>query len=691
MSRVFRKRLHNPSRCRLLGQLLLIGRSIVGVPVLRGESVAGFWIWLCAARISCSGCIHYFRERCDNAEIFTVGVALAVAAVGVLATLWGTTGPARAQGGIAPATGTAPQVRVADVPGAPGTVVLRWNGGHDASFYRVGYVDGVYVPADDGTDDEGRLDDFYFVDFRNRGQTERRIENLRPRGSYTFVVAPLGKRFGPVDTGDWSEFVPHTLTVAAGKPCPSPPPLPPRPGELSPTVAVNGGELSPTDVANGGEPSPTDVANGVDYDSDDNGLIEVANLGQLNAMRHDLDGDGRGLGSNYVAAFSNARPGMGCPEAGCVGYELIADLDFDTNGDGGVDGRDDYWTDGLGWRPIGGPDKDVAWNAVFDGGGHAIANLFVAADGMHEAAGLFGVIAEGGEVSNVSLTSVSVSGPTVAGGLAGISYGAVHGVSVAGEVFATNVAGGLIGAMWGGATVADSNAAVDVSGTEAVGGLVGLGYKAGGVAPRIESSYATGDVGEGPASDSRTELPAAGPTAGPAGGLVGEFAGEVRASYATGAVSVGGNNRCGNPGGDCDRVGDAGGLVGILTGSVIAGYATGPVDGFAAGGGLLGVCYRCRIADSYAAGLLTDRGGYVGGLVGLGSGRGANRPMVTDGFWDTESSGMTRGTLGIGKTTREMQGAGIYSGWNPDWWDFGTEDQYPALKYGGMGLEVQRR
>ena len=613
------------------------------------------------------------------------GVALAVAAVGALATLWGTTGPARAQDDIAPATATAPQdVRVADVPGAPGTVVLRWRGGHDAPFYRVGYVDGDYVPADEGADDEGRLDDFYFVDFRNRGQTERRIENLRPRGSYTFMVAPLGERFGPVAAGDWSEIVPHTLTVAAGMSCPSPPPLPPRPGALSPTVAANGGDYA-------GVLSPIVAANGGDYDADDNGLIEVANLGQLDAMRHDLYGKGGILVPDYVAAFPDALQGMGCPETGCVGYELIADLDFDTNGDGGVDGRDDYWTDGLGWRPIGGPDKDVAWNAVFDGGGQTIANLSVAVDGMHEAVGLFGVIGEGGKVSNVSLTSVSVRGPTAAGGLAGISYGTVHGVSIAGEVSATSVAGGVIGLMWGGATVADSNAAVDVSGTEAVGGLVGLGYKAGGVAPRIESSYATGDVGEGAAADRSTEFPAAGPAVGPAGGLVGEFVGEVRASYATGAVSVGGNNRCGNPGGDCDRVGDAGGLVGILTGSVIAGYATGPVDGFAAGGGLVGVCYRCRIVDSYAAGQLTDRGGHVGGLVGLGSGRGANRPMVTDSFWDTESSGMTRGTLGIGKTTREMRGAGIYSDWNPEWWDFGTEDQYPALKYGGMGLEVQRR
>ena len=31
-----------------------------------------------------------------------------------------------------------------------------------------------------------------------------------------------------------------------------------------------------------------------DYDRDDDGLIEVANLAQLNAIRWDLDGDGGG-------------------------------------------------------------------------------------------------------------------------------------------------------------------------------------------------------------------------------------------------------------------------------------------------------------------------------------------------------------------------------------------------------------
>ena len=113
----------------------------------------------------------------------------------------------------------------------------------------------------------------------------------------------------------------------------------------------------------------------------------------------------------------------------------------------------------------------------------------------------------------------------------------------------------------------------------------------------------------------------------------------------------------------------------------------GPVDGYADGGGLVGVCHNCRIADSYATGLIATRAESRGGLVG--SGRGS--ATVADSFWDNQSSGMRSSAGGIGKTTREMQSTGIYSGWDPDWWDFGTQDQYPALKYGGMDVAAQRR
>ena len=82
-----------------------------------------------------------------------------------------------------------------------------------------------------------------------------------------------------------------------------------------------------------------------DYDADNDGLIEIANLAQLNAVRWDLDGNGvvddSANATSYAAAFANAEDNMGCNESvvtiasgpgnpACSGYELAANLDFDT-------------------------------------------------------------------------------------------------------------------------------------------------------------------------------------------------------------------------------------------------------------------------------------------------------------------------------------------------------------------------
>ena len=85
----------------------------------------------------------------------------------------------------------------------------------------------------------------------------------------------------------------------------------------------------------------------VDYDTDDDGLIEVGNLEQLNAIRYDRDGDGAVAGgeqSDYGAAFPATLGGSDygaiiCGDGGtitlCSGYELVNNLDFnDADGSG---------------------------------------------------------------------------------------------------------------------------------------------------------------------------------------------------------------------------------------------------------------------------------------------------------------------------------------------------------------------
>ena len=51
----------------------------------------------------------------------------------------------------------------------------------------------------------------------------------------------------------------------------------------------------------------------IDYDTDDDGLIEVDSLTMLNAIRWDLDGNGSSTNSGYSSAFPTPQSGMVAP------------------------------------------------------------------------------------------------------------------------------------------------------------------------------------------------------------------------------------------------------------------------------------------------------------------------------------------------------------------------------------------
>ena len=210
----------------------------------------------------------------------------------------------------------------------------------------------------------------------------------------------------------------------------------------------------------------------VDYDYDDDGLIEISTLAQLNAMRWDLDGDGAADatddGASYAEAFADAATGMGCPSGGCTGYELNADLDFDTNGSGDVDSGDDYWHDGSGWGPVG--SYDDRFTATFDGNGNSISNLFIDSNRQYET-GLFGATGAASVVRRLTLLSVDVTGVFRVGPLAGLSGGTVTGSYASGSVSGSDYVGGLVGR--NDATLTDSYANAGVTGRVSVGGLAG--------------------------------------------------------------------------------------------------------------------------------------------------------------------------------------------------------------------------
>ena len=374
----------------------------------------------------------------------------------------------------------------------------------------------------------------------------------------------------------------------------------------------------------------------IDYDADNNGLIDVSDLDQLNAIRHDLNGNGDATHADYVAAFPNrdttAGGRMGCPSGTCTGYELTGELTFDKNDDGkGDDSGDEFYNGGLGWLPIG--DNTNRFTATFDGKNKAISALYInrtTGTGSNRA-GLFGRTT-GATLRNIQLLNVKINAEGRAGALAGhVDEGSISNSHSTGDVAVTgDRAGGLVGqlnavgATSGTISGSYSTATVSAAGGEA-GGLTALLLGGNSVNASVTSSYATGDV------TATTN----------AGGLVGRVApGTIYQSYATGAVTASGDN------------GKAGGLVGWFRGSTDGGgfpvqvvsrlrssYATGPVRVTATGatavgkaGGLVGESNASIVNDghssnrghanilaSYATGAVNGAGDNndLGGLVGL--------------------------------------------------------------------------
>ena len=422
----------------------------------------------------------------------------------------------------------------------------------------------------------------------------------------------------------------------------------------------------------------------VDYDTDDDGLIEVDSLVKLNAVRWDLDGDGASTDAGYATAFPNPETGMGCPitatdadDNDCTGYELTADLDFDQNNDNRITSADAaWWNGGSGWEPIGGNSLASVtigypgFTATFQGNGHTISHLYIDRPGRN-AVGLFGATkGRNSVIRNLTLADVNVASKRNVGALVGSSWGSIEGVHVSGRVSGDR-AGGLVGQLSGRAS--RSHSEVVVTGGSAGNRLVSFGGLVSVLTGSVESSYATGSV-------TGTHN---------VGGLVGFMDEDSRVSrcYATGDVTV--------------SVTNGGGLIGLNnSGSISACYATGEVSGNGnIAGGLVGLSRnpsgnRGAIVASYARGRVTATGSRTGGLGGKG---GAS---VTNSYWDVTTSGIAddnNAATGEGKATSELQSptqtngyAGIYANWNLDLdgdantdddpWDFGTTSEYPALK-----------
>ncbi|MAK92314.1 MAG: hypothetical protein CMI13_13890 [Oleibacter sp.] len=382
------------------------------------------------------------------------------------------------------------------------------------------------------------------------------------------------------------------------------------------------------------------------YDLNGNGLIEINSLSDLNKIRDYSDPE---------SEFNLTAPG--CPDEGCTGFELTADLDFDTNGDGVIDENDDYWNEGLGWQPIG--TESNPFGTVFEGNGHSIKNLYINRPDSNDV-GLFGYVRLSTGIRNLILDGAltSVTGKDYVGLLTGHSVNTPYiNLATSGDVYGENYVGGLVGST----TPAGSYSHISHSYTRV--NVVATGNNVGGIAGEINSA---------------------------------------NIEYSFSAANITGNT-------------DVGGIVGIgANGSPAYTYFTGNITATGAAGGLVGSnrYSSLNIYKSWAnATFNTDSSAEnIGALIGY-----AGSVTINDSYWATESaeyadgsglatinnsSGHEESVLRCPTAANDTDcttDSTLYRNWHTatyqledetevQYWDFGTAEQLPALSFYGYVL-----
>ncbi len=343
----------------------------------------------------------------------------------------------------------------------------------------------------------------------------------------------------------------------------------------------------------------------------------------------------------------------------------------------------------------------TVFTGKFEGLGNRITHLAIHDSQSGEPVGFFAHVGVGGELHDIALLEVKVSGTSPVGGMVGTNEGLLSGQIVDGSVTATVtdgsvvgnapslIVGGLAGENDGTITYSHSTATVTGTltdkqgegGTAYAGGLVGFNNGSGAT---ISAAWAGGPV----KLTVTTSNP--GGTTSDLGGLVGyNVLGSIlNDSFAVGSATFTGNClKCGATGGVGDSAGGlvgandngiianasasgavvagnfgtAGGLVGTnanaglcTCGAIYAAVATGSVQGSTAGG-LLGYTYQLSVEYGTASGVVTG-GLYsyhsIGGFVGFDASP-YNPPTyptayLANDYWNMTTSGITNPSMGAG-------------------------------------------
>ena len=286
-------------------------------------------------------------------------------------------------------------------------------------------------------------------------------------------------------------------------------------------------------------------------------------------------------------------------------FILINDLTFTSS---------DYENSELGWKPI--SNLTFPFFGTFDGNSKAIYNLHISRSTI-DYSGFFGF--SYGNITNLRLQEVTISGNKYVGGLVGWNFGTLANSSASGAVNGIFSVGGLVGDNLG--TVTNSSASGAVNGTYIVGGLVGnntgtiLNSSATGAVSGTESlgglvGYNRGTIMNSSASGDVNGIYSI-------GGLVGQNADTITNSSASGNIrgldfvgglvgdNLGGTIMNSSASGDVNGIYSIGGLVGHNDGTITNSSASGNICGMNDVGGLVGRNSEGTITNSVFSGLVT--------------------------------------------------------------------------------------
>lgn len=364
------------------------------------------------------------------------------------------------------------------------------------------------------------------------------------------------------------------------------------------------------------------------------------------------------------------------------------------------------WSDGEGWMPIGGYFyysgimMKYGFKGYYNGDGCTISNIYINRPD-YEYQGLFGYVTSG-EVSNLNLDNVEVTGLENVGGITAYMYSAnITGCSVRNcKIKATDFYVGGISGYQDSGVISDCIVDGDIAGQDYVGGIVSwinegkvINCATMGSVTGVPGEYANARLTGGTACYTlRSEIDGCISMA--------SVAGNEKVGGLIGAVSASKITRCGVIAPNVDGIIYVGGLVGENDNSVIEDcFARTFVKGSQDVGGLIGSSSYSdsRVTRCYAASeVFAEDETVMGGLIGIKS-----TGVVSGCYWDTEVSGMEEGVGGFyhediqceGKTSAELKDVNTYIGWDFDnIWSVmeGVNDGYPILKKAGndiLGVE----